>query len=131
MKRSQNLCPRFQYAVGLLSKRWTGLIVKVLLDGPMRYNELAEKLDIVADRVLVERLRELETEGIVVREVYTGSPVRVVYGLTPKGTALSPLIAEIESWAHAWLPEDLATTTASTWEETIRPADAVVDTHLS
>lgn len=108
MRYSEYLCPRFQHAIGLLSKRWTGLIVKVLLDGPARFNELGEKLQVVGDRVLAERLKELETEGIITRHVYASSPVRVEYRLTEKGQDLAPVIASVEDWSHRWLPEDFA-----------------------
>ena len=106
MRYSEHLCPRYQHAVSLLSKRWTSLIVKVLLDGPARFNELADKLQVVGDRVLAERLRELEAEGIITRYVYPTSPVRVEYRLTDKGQDLAPVVESIEGWSHRWLPED-------------------------
>jgi len=103
MRYSEHLCPRFQYAVALLSKRWNGLIVKALLDGPARFNELADRLQVVADRVLAERLRELEAAGIVLRQVSTCMPVRVEYSLTAKGRDLTPVIEAIEAWSHQWI----------------------------
>lgn len=106
MRFSEHLCPRYQHAVGLLSKRWTSLIVKVLLDGPARFNELAEKLQVVGDRVLAERLKELEAEGIITRHVFPSTPVRVEYRLTDKGLDLAPVVESIEDWSHRWLPED-------------------------
>lgn len=108
MRYSENICPRFQYAIGLLSKRWTGLIVKVLLDGPARFNELAEKLQVVGDRVLAERLKELETQDIITRQVYPTTPVRIEYSLTDRGKDLAPVVGSIEDWSHRWLPEDFA-----------------------
>lgn len=108
MRYSENICPRFQYAIGLLSKRWTGLIVKVLLDGPARFNELAEKLQVVGDRVLAERLRELEAQDIITRQVYPSTPVRIEYSLTDRGKDLAPVVDSIEDWSHRWLPEDFA-----------------------
>ncbi len=106
MRYSEHLCPRYQHAVGLLSKRWTSLIVKVLLDGPARFNELAEKLQVVGDRVLAERLKELEAEGIITRHVFPSTPVRVEYRLTDKGLDLAPVVESIEDWSHRWLPEN-------------------------
>lgn len=111
MRYSEHVCPRYQQALNLLSRRWVGLIVRVLLDGPLRFNELASKLQIVADRVLAERLRELEAEGIVTRQVFVGAPVRVEYGLTEKGQALAPVLDAIETWSHEWIP--LEETTAA------------------
>jgi DNA-binding HxlR family transcriptional regulator len=103
MRYSEKLCPRFQHALELLSKRWTGLIIKVLLDGPARFNELANELQVVADRVLSERLKELETEGVLTRRVYAETPVRVEYSLTEKGRDLAPVVAAIEGWSHRWI----------------------------
>lgn len=106
MRYSEHICVRYQQALNLLSRRWVGLIVRVLLDGPKRFNELAGSLQVVADRVLAERLRDLEAEGIVSREVFVGSPVRVEYTLTEKGRALAPVLDAIESWSHDWIPLD-------------------------
>jgi DNA-binding HxlR family transcriptional regulator len=110
MRYSEHICVRYQQALNLLSRRWVGLIVRVLLDGPRRFNELASALQVVADRVLAERLRDLEAEGIVSREVFVGSPVRVEYALTEKGRALAPVLDAIESWSHEWIPLDSDTT---------------------
>lgn len=102
MRYSENICPRYQHAIEILGKRWTGLILQVLLNGPARFNELADQLQVVADRVLSERLKELEAEGIITRQVYAEVPVRVEYRLTEKGRDLAPVIAAIESWSHQW-----------------------------
>lgn len=103
MRINEHLCPRYQHALNVLSRRWVGLIVGTLREGPMRFNELASALEVVADRVLAERLRELEAEGVVSREVYVGSPVRVEYRLTEKGAALAPVLDAIELWSHNWI----------------------------
>ncbi len=110
MRYSEHVCPRYQQALNVLSRRWVGLIVRVLQDGPLRFNELASRLQIVADRVLAERLRDLEAEGIVSREVFVGSPVRVEYRLTEKGYALSPVLDAIETWSHEWITLEAAAT---------------------
>ncbi len=106
MRYSEHLCPRYQHAVGRLSQRWTSLIVTVLLDGPARFIELAEKLQVVGDRVLAERLKELEADGIITRHVFPSTPVRVEYRLTDKGLDLAPVVESIEDWSHRWLPEN-------------------------
>ena len=80
MRYSENICPRYQHAIEILGKRWTGLILQVLLNGPARFNELADQLQVVADRVLSERLKELEAEGIITRQVYAEVPGRVTSG---------------------------------------------------
>ncbi|WP_456272361.1 winged helix-turn-helix transcriptional regulator [Bacillus sp. AK031] len=101
-----SICPRFEKAMGILSQRWTGIIVYQLLSGPQRFSAISSDIG-VSNRVLSERLKELENEGIVKREVYPETPVRIEYSLTDKGMALEPLIRDIEKWSHTWLePED-------------------------
>lgn len=97
-----NLCPRLAKAMDLIGKRWTGLILYQLLDGPQRFNEIESSLP-VSGRLLSERLKELEKEGLVERRVYSEVPVRVEYSLTDKGRALEGAIRNIESWATSWL----------------------------
>ncbi|KOS63316.1 helix-turn-helix transcriptional regulator [Lysinibacillus agricola] len=97
-----NLCPRLAKAMDLIGKRWTGLILYQLLDGPQRFNEIESALP-VSGRLLSERLKELEKEGLVERKVYSEVPVRVEYSLTDKGRALEGAIRNIESWATSWL----------------------------
>src|SRR6266540_4456548 len=82
--RRDSVCPYFHEAVELVGKRWTGAIVGALIPGPSRFSELAHSIPQISDRLLSMRLRELESEGIVEREVLDGSPVRVLYALTPK-----------------------------------------------
>lgn len=102
-----DLCPRYHHAVELIGRRWTGAIIRTLMSGPHRFNELLTAIPGISDRLLTERLRELETEGLVKREVQPQSPIRVVYELTECGTDLAPAIQEIERWAGQWvhLPE--------------------------
>lgn len=96
------LCPRLAKAMDLIGKRWTGLILYQLLDGPQRFNEIESALPI-SGRLLSERLKELEKEGIVERKVFSEVPVRVEYSLTEKGQALEGAIRNIEKWATGWL----------------------------
>ncbi len=103
MRYSEQLCIRFQHAMELLGKRWTGLIIKLLMEGPLRFNELAERLEVVSDRMLAERLKELEHAGVVERRVFAEVPVRVEYSLTEKGHALAPVIESIEAWSEQWV----------------------------
>jgi DNA-binding HxlR family transcriptional regulator len=96
------VCPHFHAAIELIGKRWTGAIVSALTEGPLRFGELARAVPGLSDRLLSQRLRELEEEGLVVREVEAGTPVRVTYTLTPKGAELRPAIHELEQWAKRW-----------------------------
>jgi DNA-binding HxlR family transcriptional regulator len=97
------LCPRFHRAVELIGRRWTGAIVRVLAGGPHRFNELLAQIPGISDRLLTERLRELESEEIVLRRVQNGPPVRVTYELTPCGRDLSPALDEVARWAERWI----------------------------
>lgn len=97
----KELCPRLAKAMELIGKRWIGLILYQLLDGPQRFNEIESALPI-SGRLLSERLKELEREGLVERNVYTENAIRVEYVLTEKGRALEPAIRQIENWATNW-----------------------------
>ncbi len=97
-----NLCPRFLNGMDLISKRWTGLIIYQLLTGPQRFCAVQSALPI-SGRLLSERFKELELEGIVARHVYPEIPVRIEYSLTEKGRALEPIIREIQIWSQNWI----------------------------
>lgn len=79
-----------------------GLIVDVLLDGPQRYKDIAQTIPTISDRILVQRLKELTENGIVIRKVYPESPIRVEYQLTDKGIALNAILAEVHKWSEKW-----------------------------
>jgi DNA-binding HxlR family transcriptional regulator len=96
------VCPHFHAAIELIGKRWTGAIVCALTEQPLRFGELARAVPGLSDRLLSQRLRELEDEGLVEREVEAGSPVRVTYSLTEAGTGLRPAIVELRAWAREW-----------------------------
>lgn len=97
-------CPQFQHAVELVGRRFSGAIARALLDGPLRFSELERAIPDISARALTQRLRELETEGVLEREVETASPVRVSYVLTEKGRALEEVVTALERWAHDWVP---------------------------
>ncbi|CEG27029.1 winged helix-turn-helix transcriptional regulator [Bacillus sp. B-jedd] len=99
------LCPRVEKAMQLIGKRWTGLILYQLMYGPQRFSEMESILPVSA-RVLTERLKELEEEGLVSRKAIPGMPVRVEYSLTEKGKSLTPAIKELARWAQDWMPND-------------------------
>jgi DNA-binding HxlR family transcriptional regulator len=103
---SHACCPRYEHAIQVLGKRWTGLLLNVLMKGPKRFGELTALVDGLSDRVLSDRLRELEAEGIVKRVVYPQIPVRIEYQLTEKGQALKPVVEAIEQWAQDWVTID-------------------------
>jgi DNA-binding HxlR family transcriptional regulator len=100
-------CPLYHEAVELIGRRWTGAIVAVLLDhGPLRFSEIAQAVPELSDRLLSERMKELEARGLVARNVEDGPPVRVTYELTPMGHELQPALEELRSWARQWLAAD-------------------------
>lgn len=96
------LCPKFEKAMKIISQRWTGLIIYQLLSGPQRFCSIESAISI-SGRLLSERLKDLEHEGIVNRKVYPETPVRIEYSLTEKGRALEPVLREIERWADQWV----------------------------
>jgi DNA-binding HxlR family transcriptional regulator len=99
----QHCCSLYHRAVELVGKRWTGAILSVLMDGPLRFSEIGQLVPDLSDRLLSERLKELENEGIVERRVYDETPVRVEYALTGKGRALEPAVHALKSWAREYL----------------------------
>ena len=99
----QGCCSLYHRAVELIGKRWSGAILLVLTGGPLRFSEIRALVPDLSDRLLSERLKELEAEGIVERRVFDEVPVRVEYALTGKGEALEPVLRELKSWAQMWL----------------------------
>src|SRR5690242_16417960 len=102
MSDAVNLCPRFHIAVELIGSRWSGAIISRLLGGRARYNELRAAIPEISDRMLSERLRALECEGVLRRAGGPGSPGRVEYEQTAKGRALQESSDAIGKWATRW-----------------------------
>jgi DNA-binding HxlR family transcriptional regulator len=96
-------CPRFHHAVELIGRRWSGAIINAMLSGPQCFNELLATIPGLSDRLLTERLREFESEGLVRRTVLAGPPVRVSYELTRSGRDLKPVIEALGRWAEKWV----------------------------
>jgi DNA-binding HxlR family transcriptional regulator len=101
--RRESCCSAYHAAIELIGKRWTGAIVFVLLDGPLRFSEVKTLVPDLSDRLLSERLKELEGEGIVERRAGEGVPMRIEYVLTEKGRALEPAVRSLKVWARSWL----------------------------
>jgi len=95
-----SLCSKFHHAVELIGRRWSGAIVWVLLQDTCRFATLRDAIPDITDRMLSERLQELEEEGVVERTVVPNTPVRVEYSLTKKGLALAAAIDSISEWAE-------------------------------
>ena len=98
-------CPHLHEAVELIGKRWSGAIVSVLLDHeePLRFSEVGQSIPQLSDRLLSERMKELEARGIVERQVHAEAPVRVEYALTTMGRDLAPVFEDLRRWALHYL----------------------------
>jgi DNA-binding HxlR family transcriptional regulator len=96
-------CPRYHHAVELIGRRWTGAILRALLSGATHFSDLARAVPGLSDRLLSERLKELEAEGIITRTVYPETPVRIEYQLTAKGHELDAVVNALSLWAEEWV----------------------------
>ena len=105
-KRLDPHCKAFQNAVDLLARPWTGLILSLLQNGPLRFSELEEHTRGVGAKTLSARLKDLEARGLVARDVQAGPPVRVLYTLTRKGRAFEQVAAAIERWGRELVAAD-------------------------
>ena len=101
--RTPELCLRFHRASELIGRRWTGAIIFVLIKSRCRFATLRDAIPDITDRMLSERLQELEEESILERIVVPETPVRVEYELTKKGRALASAVKAITDWAHDWM----------------------------
>ena len=108
-------CPVYHRAIELIGRRWTGAILRALMSGATRFTDITAAVPGLSDRLLSERLKELEAEGIVSRTVVPSTPVRIEYGLTEKGHALNDVMAAVSEWAETWL----------------RPADGEAEHHAA
>jgi DNA-binding HxlR family transcriptional regulator len=96
------VCQHFQRAAELIAKRWTPQIVRSLLAGSSRFSDLRASIPQISDRLLSDRLKELEAGGIVTRKVTPSMPVRIDYGLTERGLDLYRVMDELGAWAERW-----------------------------
>ena len=113
-------CANFQTAIELIGKRWNGAIVAVLLSGPRRFSELVSSVPGLSERLLSDRLRELQLRGLLVRRVLGGPPLGVEYELTAAGRDLAPVVETISAWAYRWLEGPIAADVSVRAE--VRPA---------
>ncbi|HEX3802276.1 MAG TPA: helix-turn-helix domain-containing protein [Solirubrobacteraceae bacterium] len=101
-------CPFYHEAIELVGRRWTGAILRVLMEGPMRFSEVGQAVPELSDRLLSARMKELEARGIVERTVYAGPPIRVEYSLSKMGRDLGPALIQLQEWAQRWLAHQAA-----------------------
>jgi DNA-binding HxlR family transcriptional regulator len=105
LPHDSSLCPRYHHAIELIGRRWSGAILQIMRGGVVRFSDLAAAIPGLSDRMLSERLKELEAEQLVERRVIPETPVRVEYRLTPRGEALGSVLDAVTQWAHTWLGE--------------------------
>ncbi len=103
MESSERFCPRYQRAVEIVGRRWSGAVLRAMFGGASRFGEIREAIPDLSNRMLSERLRELEAEGIVERVVVPERPVRVEYRLTEKGRSLNEVVESLSRWADEWI----------------------------
>jgi DNA-binding HxlR family transcriptional regulator len=99
-------CPLYHRAIEIVGRRWTGAIIRALLAGHIRFSQIRATVPGLSDRLLSERLKELEAEGIVERRVLALTPVRIEYHLTAKGEALGSVVQAVSAWAEVWLVDE-------------------------
>lgn len=96
-------CPAFHAAIELLGRRWTGAIVRSMLTGSVRFTDILAAVPGLSDRLLSQRLRELEAADVLSRTVYPETPVRIEYELTQKGRELQRIVEDLSMWADRWV----------------------------
>jgi DNA-binding HxlR family transcriptional regulator len=96
-------CPNYTKAIEIIGRRWTGAIVRAMLAGATRFSDILGSIPDLSDRLLSDRLKELEAEGIVSRTVIPSTPVRIQYRLTEKGEALGTVVHAVGEWADNWV----------------------------
>ncbi len=99
-KRLDPQCDAYQRAIDLLGKPWTGLLLALLQNGPLRFSQLKAGAQGAGDKILSARLKELEARGLLVRQVDPGPPVKVAYALTARGKAFGEVAAALERWGR-------------------------------
>ena len=102
-EHSERFCPRYQRAVEIVGRRWSGAILRAMLAGASRFGEIQGAIPDLSNRMLSERLREFESEGIVERVVVPERPVRVEYRLTEKGRSLNDVVEALSRWSQEWI----------------------------
>lgn len=103
----QYSCPLGK-AMSALGSKWKPIIVLVIKDRKLRFGELAVRINVISRKVLTDQLREMQTDGLIIREEFKELPPRVEYSLTEKGLALLPILYQLEEWEtkyHVYDPD--------------------------
>ena len=99
-------CPAYSKAIEIIGRRWSGSIIRSMLTGSSRFSEISAAVPGLSDRLLSDRLKQLEQEGIVERIVVPSTPVRIEYHLTERGLGLGAVVRSVNEWAETWGPQD-------------------------
>lgn len=97
------LCPKIEYTLTLLGKKWTGLIIYTLQKGAVKFSEIEKFIPGLSARLLQERLKELEKEGIITKNIYNKDHVIIEYSLTRKGAELAKTFEPLFKWSEKWI----------------------------
>jgi DNA-binding HxlR family transcriptional regulator len=104
MHNKKEFCPIVETA-NLIGKKWTLVVIRYLMDGPKRFNELKRSMQSISSKTLSLALSDLEMKGIINRKVHTGSPIGVEYSLTEKGKDFVHVLEAMKDWGEKWLLE--------------------------
>ncbi|NIH87505.1 winged helix-turn-helix transcriptional regulator [Amycolatopsis granulosa] len=96
-------CPYFASAMDTLGRRWAATVLRALLAGATRFSDISSAVPGMTDKLLSQRLKDLEADGLVERTVHASTPVRIEYRLTEKGAALGKVLLELNQWALEWV----------------------------
>lgn len=119
---SDELCPIYHCAVEIIGRRWVGAMLQLMLAGATRFGEFESAIPDISSRMLSQRLKELESWGIVERTVIPETPVRIDYRLSAKGRALSPVVNALSTWADQWLADEVPDARAKATAKRRKPA---------
>lgn len=100
-----NPCP-VATTLNLIGNKWKILILRNLLKGTQRFNEMLKTINGISQKVLTENLREMEKDGVIKRKVYPEVPPKVEYSLTNLGESLRPIIKSMEVWGNEYLKKE-------------------------
>lgn len=97
------VCPKYERVFHILGKRWNALIIDVLDQKECRFCEISRTIEELSDRVLTERIRELEQEQIIIKKRVSEDSLKYTYSLTQKGKSLARATRTLKRWAEEWI----------------------------
>ena len=102
-KISQSLCEKAEYVHQFIGTKWVSLIIHALMQGPKRFSEIDSYIPEISKRVLNERIKSMEENGLIMRNIVAEHPTRTEYSLTTKGRELGLALQFVEDWAARWI----------------------------